>query len=452
MDAAGITAFLRRLREQGLELHSFMVARRGAVLAEGWWAPYTASDVHQFYSVTKTFAATCLGSLVDEGLVELDRPVVEYFDWLGEVDERLQRLTLRHCLNMATGHHPDPWHEPFRELPATDGHDPIVREAFTLVPESEPGSVFCYNQIATYLLGAVVREVTGAPMLDELRRRILEPLGIDQFHMKGSVNGKELGFTGGYGVTEALLRLGLMYLGRGTLDGRRVLSEEWIEQATTFLNPDPQASPDSSYGYGFQLWRSKHGYRGDGAFGQLMLVLPEQEMVVVTTAHLDDVNSQPLLDAVWDTIIPAVDRVAETAADDELAAELAGLQIPPFSSTGEPGTRDYWRREGDGVPGGWDGLCLRPSEDGATLHFESHDITIAVGDGLWSRSHWVSDGFRTDVAASGGWRDGEFEAEIRMLHIPHIMRLSTSGETFRFTWLVDPLNSQDPFFYNVIPA
>lgn len=449
IDAAGVSDFLHRIDEAGLELHSLMVARHGVVVAEGWWEPFTASHVHLLYSVTKTFTASCLGSLVDQGLVDIDRPVVEYFDWLGEVDDKLRRLTVRNCLNMATGHSREAWSDDLVP-PAGGDHDPLVAKIFTLVPDQEPGSVFCYNQVATYLLGAVVREVTGNTLLAELRSRILEPLGIDPFYMRATPRGDEFGFTGGHGTTEAILRLGLMYLNQGTFDGQRVLSKEWVEQASTPYLKDLDAGPDWRLGYGFQLWRSQHGYRGDGAYGQLMLVLPEHDMVIATTGQETDM--QAILSAVWEVLLPAVDREGSADSDTQLARELDALQLPPLASTGEPGTHDHWRREGGDLPLAWSGMVLRPADDGATLGFGGVEVQIAVGDGLWSHSHWERHGYRTDLAASGGWRDGEFEAIIRLLHTPHAIRVRTAGEGVELAWDKEPLNSKDPFVFDVVPS
>lgn len=450
IDAAGISEFLRRVADEGLELHSLMVARGGAVVAEGWWEPYSPSHVHLLYSVTKTFTASCIGSLVDGGLVEVDRPVIEYFPWVEEVDDKLRRLTVRHCLNMATGHTQEAWSDEFRDLPVTDGHDPLVRKIFTLRPDEEPGSVFCYNQIATYLLGAVVREVTGQPMLAELRRRILDPLGIEDFYMGTTPRGDELGFTGGHATTEALIRLGLLYLGRGVFGGQRVLSEAWVRDASTPNLPNPEATGDWAQGYGFQMWASAHGYRADGAFGQFSLVLPEHDMVIATTAQEGDM--QAILTAVWDCIVPAARRAGSAEADRRLAEELAALRMPPLASDGGPGSHDCWRRDGGNLPDAWSQLCLRPSEDGASLVFKEVGVSVLVGDGVWSRSSWERDGHRAELAASGGWQGGEFVAEIRVLHTPHAIRVRTSGETFDLAWVRDPLNSLDPFHFDVIPA
>lgn len=443
IDAAGILELLDRVQGRGLELHSLMVARGGAVVAEGWWEPYGPDRIHLLYSLTKTFVASCVGSLVDDGSLRLDQPVLEQFPWITGVDERYHGLTLRHCLNMATGHTDDAWVNAWM-LPSDAEHDPALQEIFTQAPHEQPGSVFSYNQRATYLLGAVVRQVTGTSLAEAVDERILQPLGIEQFAWQKTAHGHELAFSGGHATTEAILRLGLMILGRGVFQGRRVLSEHWVDAATTSAGlPNPGASPDWRRGYGFQMWMSAHGYRGDGAFGQLMLILPEHEVVVAVTAETGDMQGE--MDAIWETLVPALDRPGSPEADAELAEWLRRLQIEPVGSTGTRGERDTWARGGGELPGEWSGFSAHPTAGGFNLHFAGVDLFLHAGDGSWVTTDIGLDGRRFVVAASGGWRDGEFAADVRVLNTPHTITVRTKADQVELGWRLVPLTGPNPF-------
>ena len=105
--------------------------------------------------------------------------------------------------------------------------------------------------------------------------------------------------------TEDIAKLGLLYVQGGRCDGRELLPADWVAEATSkqVVNPDREWI-DWRQGYGFQFWMARHGYRGDGAFGQFCVVLPEQDTVVAITAATWDM--QAVLDALWDHLLPGL--------------------------------------------------------------------------------------------------------------------------------------------------
>ena len=124
-----------------------------------------------------------------------------------------------------------------------------------------------------------------------------------------------------------MARFGQLYLDDGVWQGVRLLPAGWVAEATALHTPNPgEPHPDWQQGYGYQFWQSRHGYRGDGAYGQFCLVLPEQDAVVVTTAATE--NMQGILDAVWAELLPAFDGPGSAADDHRLAARLAALALP----------------------------------------------------------------------------------------------------------------------------
>ena len=150
IDARGVLALVDALETDGHDPHSLVLARHGHVVARGWWAPYAADRVQLVYSLSKSFTATAVGLLVDEGRLSLDDRV---FDVLpasllpagAEVSERYRRLTLGHCLAMATGHDVDAW--PGRvalsaTTPSDDGTDPVLGAILAHEPEHEPGTAW----------------------------------------------------------------------------------------------------------------------------------------------------------------------------------------------------------------------------------------------------------------------------------------------------------------------
>jgi CubicO group peptidase (beta-lactamase class C family) len=320
VSAAGIDAFLDAIdAAPTVTLHSVMILRRGRVIAEGWWAPYRPDDVHLLYSVSKSFTSTALGFALAEGRLSLQDTVVQPFPhpYPGPSARRARAITVEHLARMATGHRAD-------ILDAMAQLDPAepVRGFLSIEPESEPGSIFAYNSGASYVLGAIVQELTGQSLTGYLQPRLFDPLGIPPAYWDTLGGRRQIGYSGLHLTTEQLARFGQFYLGQGSWAGSELLSRSWVAEATRVHTATPaEPEPDWRRGYGYQFWRSRHGYRGDGAYGQFCLVLPEQDAVVVTTG--DTEMMQTVLDAVWAHLVPAFDSPSAAGDDDRLATRLA---------------------------------------------------------------------------------------------------------------------------------
>jgi CubicO group peptidase (beta-lactamase class C family) len=335
-DARGIVAFLDVLDAlaavdgvASIEPHSVMLLRHGHVIAEVWWSPYSAQGLHQLYSLSKSFTSTAAGLAWADKLLDLDAPVLSYFPELdAEVtDPRSRSILVRHVASMSAGHTTEQWNR------ALDiDHDEPVRGFLLDPPDGTPGVTFAYSQTTTHVLGAIVQRVTGSTLLDYLRPRLLEPLGIDgidEMFWLQHPPGRDIGFAGLHATTETVARLGQLYLQGGAWEGRQLLAPEWVAEATrTQVDSSNWGGPESDWaqGYGFQFWMSRHGYRGDGAYGQLCVVLPEQDAVLAMTGEAEDM--QAVLDAAWTHLLPAFEREGSEAADAALAHRLTALQLP----------------------------------------------------------------------------------------------------------------------------
>lgn len=244
-------------------MHSFMLVRHGHVVAEGWWAPYSAEVRHELYSLSKSFTSTAVGLAIAEGKLSLDDEVLKHFpdDAPAEPSANLKAMRVRDLLCMSTGH--------AGEVPLMASDQPWTRAFLAHPVPHKPGTHFLYNTPATYMQSALVQKVTGLTVLDYLRPRLFEPLGIVDPQWGTSPQGITLG---GYGLsvrTEDIATFGQLYLQKGQWRGKQLVPAEWISAATarqTSNGSNPRSDWDQ--GYGYQFWRSRYGcYRGDGAFG-----------------------------------------------------------------------------------------------------------------------------------------------------------------------------------------
>jgi CubicO group peptidase (beta-lactamase class C family) len=440
VDPGAIDAMVAAWLAAGVRPFALTVVRHGVVVASTTWAPYTPEDRVLVYSLSKTFTASAVGIAVGEGLLKVEDRLVDLFPEVTGVGPRAARMQVRHLLSMATGHEEDTY----------DRLDPddLTGSFLRLEPEHEPGTRFCYHNAATLMLSAIVQRVTGEPVHRYLLPRLFEPLGIGPVGWLRT-GPYDQGFSGLRTCSDAIARLGVLLAADGVFQGRRVLPEGWAREAMTvhIANGDGgpgDATSDWAQGYGYQMWRSKVGWRGDGAFGQLCLVMAEQDLVVAAQVQGGDMQAE--LDAVWDVLVPGLHD--EPLPEDGRVALAGGLEMPlagAGSGAGAPGVRRAatggpveLRATGPAaavvVPGG----VVVLDGDELVIDDGSGPVRVPLGQGRWVRAG----GANPRVAGSAHWSSSDvFEASVVTLHSPH--RLEVRGDlsagTAELTWQDEPL-------------
>ena len=348
VSAKNIAEFVDAASNSKTEFHSFMLLRHGKVVAEGWWNPYKPELRHTLYSCSKSFTATAVGFAVTEKKLSLDDKVVKFFpnDLPDTVSQYLSELTVKDVLMMSDGMEPDPSF-------AVAGVDTNWVKGFLAIKiVHEPGSQFLYNSLGTFMLSAIVQKVTGEKIVDYLKPRLFDPLGIKNIDWEANYQGIN---TGGWGLrvkTEDMAKFAELFLQKGKWNGKQILPESWIEEASTMkIMQDPSASQskkDSSdwlQGYCYQMWRCRHNaYRGDGAFGQFMIVMPDQDAVLAITA--ETANMQDEINLVWDYLLPAFKEgklPADAVADKALKDKIQSLALPVPAKHDEALAKNYQR-------------------------------------------------------------------------------------------------------------
>ena len=327
--SADLLAFVEAADKDIDTMNSFMLVRHGHVVAEGWWAPYERDTPHMLYSLSKSFTSTAVGFAIAEGKLNLDDQVIKFFadEAPAEPSENLRAMRVRDLLRMNTGNQ--------TEAPIRVNFPSLQTETWTKtflkhdVP-FKPGTHFLYNSPATYMLSAIVQKVTGMTVLEYLRPRLFEPLGFKDPVWITSPQGINAGAYGLSVRTEEIARFGELYLRKGMWNGKQLLPATWVAQATSMQTSTGSApASDWDQGYGYQFWRSRHNsFRGDGAFGQYCMVIPELDAVVAITSGVR--NMQQVMNLVWDKLLPAMKpgRLPEnTAARRQLEARLAALKV-----------------------------------------------------------------------------------------------------------------------------
>lgn len=464
IDPAGIHALIAALDEHpDIDPHAVIVLRHGAVVASVAWAPYAIDRPQLVYSVSKSFTSTAAAFAIEEGLFDLDTPVADCFpEYADAIAEESRSILIRHLASMATGHLED------MVIAFEDSEHP-VRAFLAAAPERDPGSVFTYNQLATYTLGAIIQRRSGQRLSDYLQSRLFEPLGIPALGWQQQPAGVDLGFSGLFAPPEAIAKLGLLYLNGGVWRGRRLLPAWWVQEASSVhidnATPGDPLAADSDWaqGYGFQFWRSRHGFRGDGAFGQFCLVLPEQEAVVAITAQTLDMQTE--LNLVWEHLLPAFhdeplalqanggDALHDITRGIAFPSELGGTAswtadlIGAYTAAADPASEEAYP--------GLDRVGLTRDDDGWSLTLTERSTGSGgssrlwrVGNGTWAVTEGAASGDpEVAVAVRGGGEpsgDGTFglRVDVAFIDTPHRLMLLLDPATRTVTpeWMTRPLD------------
>ena len=316
----------------------------------------------------------------------------------------------------------------------------------------KPGTHFLYNSPATYMLSAIVQKVTGMTVLDYLKPRLFEPLGIGNPTWVTSPQGITAGAYGLMVRTEDIASFGQLYLQKGMWKGRQLIPAAWVEEATARQTANG-SSPKSDWdqGYGYQFWRSRHNsYRGDGAFGQYCFVIPEFDAVVAITSGVRDM--QQVMNLVWDKLLPAMkaERLpADNAARRQLEAKLAGLAVklpsgqPAAPLAAKVSGRWYEFGENDR---GIQALALdfNSGTPALVVRTAAGETRTAIGNGLWTKSRggfangldrFLSVPMNPLIAASGAWTaDNVYTLKLVLYETPFYstMRFRFDGDQLWF--------------------
>ncbi len=442
VSATNIAKFVEAASNSQTEFHSFMLLRHGKVIAEGWWNPYRSDLKHSLYSCSKSFTATAVGFAVQEKKLSLDDKVVKFFpnDLPDTVSPYLAELTVKDVLMMSDGQTPDPSF-------IVSVRDSNWVKGFLSTPiVYEPGTTFLYNSLGTYMLSAIVQKVTGQKVIDYLTPRLFTPLGIQGIDWETDTKGIN---TGGWGLrlkTEDMAKFAELFLQGGKWNGKQVISADWVKEASTekiMQDPSaPQSKKDSSdwlQGYCYQMWRCRHNaYRGDGAFGQFMIVMPDEDAAIAITAETADMQAE--INLVWQYLLPAFQKdklPANNAADAVLAQQLKTLALPVPQSNTKTTTSNNKTFTLDTNKLQIRQLSFQSVNNNTySVKFvtDAGSYTIPFGNGKWSLSQTAKPGpsltasaientsmiYPTKVAGAYTWKDANtLQLVLRYIESPH---------------------------------
>ncbi len=312
LDQSKIDAAYRKARDLG-SVDALLVIRNGFLVAEEYYNGNDRNDPHQLWSVTKSFLSALVGIALDKGLIDdLDDKVMDYlpeYSYAG-MDPRFNDITIRNLLSMRMGIDREQ-----NNLISVITKDNWIRETFNLPLLYDPGTRFSYNSLQSLLLSAIITKASGMTARQFAEQYLTGPMGIDIFKWGSDPQGNTIGGYDLYMTPREMAVLGYLYLSGGVIDGRQIISQEWIDLSwqKTNLN-DGSWGVLTEYNYGYHWWIGKMQgldlFIAWGMGGQFIFCVPEHDLIVVVTSNpdisWDNDQEYPVLELVSDYILTAI--------------------------------------------------------------------------------------------------------------------------------------------------
>lgn len=421
--SSDIKEFIKVLEESKLSTHDLIIMRHGKIVFEQYWKPFDKDFLHRMYSVTKSFVSLGIGFLMQDGLINLDDPIVKYFpkESANITDINVKEQTIRNMLMMATARVELNWFE--------NKTEDRVLQYFENPHNSRPaGTVFDYDSCGSFILGALIERITGKELIEYLREKFLDKIGFSkEAFMLKCPGGHSWGDSALICKPTDLLKTAMFCMNKGAWDGEQLLNKEYIEEATKKqidITAGGQSTPQTQ-GYGYQFWRLyDNSYFFNGMGCQFAVCIPDKDMIMVYNADNQGIADakQIILNNFYDYIVrKAADSEIPDSGYEDLMAYAEGLELYKAhgDKTNETATRisGITYKIGENPMGITELKVTFDGDKGELFYVNAQgEKRIPFGMGYNEFSHFPQEGYSDLIgtkkgsrlykcASSGGWVD-----------------------------------------------
>ncbi len=403
-----IIQFIERLQKRQIPMHSLLLMHHDKLIFEGYYAPCSADSLHRMFSISKNFTSIAIGLLIDEGKIALDDPIIQYFPEKlpDKVHPWIAQMTIRDMLMMRTCHASTTY--------KVDMSSDWVKSFFTVPPTHPSGTLFHYDTSSPHTLCALVEKLTGGDMLDYIKKK-LDILGFSEnSYMIKDPFGVSMGGSGLVALPLDMMKFGYFIAHRGFVLGKQLISPSYIDLAVSPLTETCVTAPlpSEAQGYGLQFWRNeRNGFTCYGMGGQLIIFLPDYELICVTTADTQTVQggNQQIYDALYEEILPYIQNDAlpyEQNAAQHLHDTCASLTVKPLEGAPAPETvceinNKIYSVQTEGSK--FQNFCVQFQKNVGTLSFTYQQTPYEIRFGMGTMQTGIFPIYEQKYAASGAW-------------------------------------------------
>jgi CubicO group peptidase (beta-lactamase class C family) len=283
-DSALLAQAVGRIRMEEPHTHAVVLVADGRMVLDASFWPYAGREPHNLASVTKSVMTTLIAIADAQGMLDLDRPMLDFFADrnVAHLNDRKRRITVRHLTGMVSGlacvgEHDEP------TLHQMNASPDWVQFTLDLPMAAEPGAVFSYCSPGMHLLSAILQSATGRTAFDFARENLLGPLGISEADWPADPQGVTHGWGDLRLLPEQAARIGQLWLDGGVWEGERIVPEEWVRESSRLQTTTGEYWGDN-YGYGWWVMTGDEipQFAASGRGGQRVGVFPSLGLVAVT--------------------------------------------------------------------------------------------------------------------------------------------------------------------------
>lgn len=323
-----ILKYIKVLEDSRLATHDVLIMRGGKLVYEAYWKPFDKEFQHRMYSVTKSFVAIAIGFLEQEGKLSLDDKISKYYaeELKNQPDMNMHNQTIRHMLMMSTAKTAENWF-------AAKPEDRVAFYFQNKLKESRPsGTLYQYDSIGSFVLGALAEKLSGMSLVDYLRSRLFDKIGV-------SKDAYCLTCPGGYSWGDSalictprdLMLVAQFMMNKGRWNGEQILNEKFVTDATSALISTSILNDNefNTQGYGYLIWRTlDNSFFFNGMGCQFAICVPDKDIILVYNA--DNQGKDYAKKIIIDNFFKLI---ARTAVDEELPEnEAAAKELADYTS------------------------------------------------------------------------------------------------------------------------
>ena len=332
VSSKSILRFIKFIEENKINLHSFMMIKDGAIIAEGYFPPFNENFLHRLYSCTKTYVAIAVGMLYTEGRVKLNDRIIDFFPEYDtpDVDDMMRECTLEDALMMST---------PKIAARMRDPKAARAENPYSGASGKPAGMLFEYFDGAE-MATRVVERVSGQYLTDYLRP-LFDRLGIseDVWCVK-DLDGAAWGGSGMLSTMRDFAKFAEFVHKRGAIDGEQLIAPDYMDRMTSRRSESNVAknaySPLVSGGYGYLTWITPDAVCLRGMGCQEAYCFREKDFIFVCNGDTmtdNDCSDIRIYDALKYMIYENIgEPTADTEYSDLLAEKLKNLSLPTYGT------------------------------------------------------------------------------------------------------------------------
>lgn len=327
-----IEKYINVLEERRMATHDIIIAKGDNICFEAYWKPFHKDFQHRMYSISKSFVGIAIGFLEQDGLINLDDPMIKHFskELEKQTDENMRNQTIRHMLLMSTA-------KPVRNWFDLKPKDRVAFYFENDTPQTRPsGTINTYDSEGSFILGALVERITGKPFMEYLYEKLFCKIGVskDAYCLK-SAGGHSWGDSAVLCTPMELLKVARFMLNKGKWNGEQILNEKYVTDATScqIFNNHYDNLDHHTHGYGYQIWRTyDNSFFFNGMGCQFAICVPDKDLVFVYNA--DNQGKEGAQDTIIRNFFEIIAREAQNSplpenkeAQESLAKKVESLEL-----------------------------------------------------------------------------------------------------------------------------